>query len=287
MREKQTKESWLYSQEKFPGEDDYYQPERREMLAFTGSLIEETRETSRMAKLHRQITAHETDYRQKKRFLELEGMLVQWFSIALLDQVFFLLEKAGERQEPNLKEEITKLIAYMDVLLRLDGNTVRWKTLLEISDYFGFVVTRKSMFKYRIRAQKALFDQHGKRVILEKLRKSPELLMKRLIGEYIAKDMEMDGDQKNLVKVGCLQVITTIKNLRYTPRDYEIYAYAIYSLIKRGLTGKTGNYTFDIDNSQFRRAIANATYNLRTKVLGNVCLPNKCNIPEILVENLH
>ncbi|MFW9990785.1 MAG: hypothetical protein ACFFD4_01875 [Candidatus Odinarchaeota archaeon] len=270
MQGKRNGEPWLYLQEKLPGEDDYYQLERRELLAFSGSLIDETRKTGRMARLHKQITAQETGYQQKRRFLELEGVLVQWFNTSLLDRVFFMLEKGENRQEPSVEEEITKIIAYLDVLLRLEGNTVRWKTLTEMSDYFGFRITRKGLFRYRVEAQRVLFEQYGRRKVLEKLRTAPELLMKRLISEYIANDTEMVGKQKNLVKVGCLQVITAIKDLRYVPRDYEIYAYAVYVLVKKGLTGKAGEYTFPVDDPKFRRAVANATYNVKKRVLEKI-----------------
>ncbi|MHA2299199.1 MAG: hypothetical protein ACXAEU_15330 [Candidatus Hodarchaeales archaeon] len=267
MREKRKKEPKLHSFKKIPGEDDFYQPQTRKMLAFTGSLMTETRETRRMARLHKKITARETNYQQKRHFIELSGMLSQWFNTNLLDRVFHFLQDSDYRKEPSTEEEIIKIVANLDVLLRLEGNTIRWKTLIEISDYFLLEITRKSLFKYRTRAHRALFELHGRKLVLEKLRRAPDLLLKRLISEFIANDMEMDDEEKNLVKVGCLQVIMAINNLRYTPRDYEIYAYAIFSLMKKNLTGRAGKYSFPVDDPKFRRTIANATYNIKKRVI--------------------
>ena len=72
------------------------------------------------------------------------------------------------------------------------------------------------------------------------------------------------------VRTGCFQAITAMINLKYVPRDYEIYTYAIYAMIRKGLTGEPGKYIFPVDSEKFRRAIANATYNLKQKVLKKI-----------------
>ena len=81
---------------------------------------------------------------------------------------------------------------------------------------------------------------------------------------------------------GCFQIITGIQNLRYVPRDYEIYSYAIYTIVKKGLTNKAGKYIFPVDNQEMRRAISNAAYNIKLKVIKRIW---KLESPEIGTEN--
>ncbi|MFW9995637.1 MAG: hypothetical protein ACFFD4_26600 [Candidatus Odinarchaeota archaeon] len=254
---------------RLPGEDDYYQTKPRRLLSFTGSLVESApkQQMKRIASLHNKITAQETGYQNKRRFIELGGILSQWFETGLLDQVFLLLGKITDRKESSEEEEIKKILAYLDVILRFQGNTIRWKTLTEISSYFSFELTRKSLFKYRYEVQKALSDQYGKKVFFEKILESPTLLMKRLVVEFISHDSELNREQKREVHASCYQLITAMKDLKFIPRDYEIYSYAAYSLIKKELTGVSGRYTFPVDNPKFRRAISNAIYKIKTQVI--------------------
>jgi hypothetical protein len=249
------------------GDDDFYQDQSREMLSFTGSLMDETPKNYRIAKLHKKITAQETNYHQKRRFIEQTGILSQWFETRLLDRVFSLLEKDGDRKASSPEEEMKKILAYIDVLLRLEGNSIRWKILEEVNEYFNFDINRNSLFKYRTQAQRSLYTQHNKKTVFEKLRKGPTLFMKRLISEYLANDVDLTNEQKVDVKNGCFQVISAMKNIRYVPRDHEIYAYGTYMLVKKGLTGKNGKYSFPVDNEKVRKAIANATYNIKMKVI--------------------
>ena len=273
----------LTKRSKLPDEDDFYRHQPREMLAFTGSLLDETPKTNRIAKLHKKITAQETKYSQKRRFIEYTGILSQWFETSILDQVFSLLQKEGDRKEKSTEEEIKKVLGYIDVLLRLEGNTIRWKLLIEISEYFEFKITRIELFKYRTEAQKSLFNRYDKKEVLGKLRKAPEFLMRRLIGEFLINDPDLDNELKIGVKTGCFQVITAMKNLRYIPKDYEIYAYATYMMVKKGLTGTSGKYFFPVDSSKMRRAISNATYNIKTKVVGKVWNSTKDNQKSIFI----
>ncbi|MHA2319942.1 MAG: hypothetical protein ACXAC6_19570, partial [Candidatus Hodarchaeales archaeon] len=134
---------------KLSGEDDFFQYQNREILSFTGSMLDKTPQTHRIAKLHRKITLQETNYQKKRRFIEKIGILSQWFEISLLDRVSLLLEENMDRKENSEEEEIKKILAYLDVILRLDGNTIRWKTMYEMNEYFGFKITRKGLFKYR------------------------------------------------------------------------------------------------------------------------------------------
>jgi hypothetical protein len=270
---------------KLSGEDDFFQYQNREILSFTGSMLDKTPQTHRIAKLHRKITLQETNYQKKRRFIEKIGILSQWFDIKLLDRVSLFLEENMDRKEHSEEEEVKKMLAYLDVTLRLDGNTIRWKTLNELNEYFGFRITRKSLFKYRTEAHRALFYKYGKREVLEQLRKGPILLMKRLIVEYLISDPDLgkgDNEQKSSIKSGCFQIITGIKNLRYVPRDYEIYSYAVYTIVKKGLTKKAGKYIFPVDNQKMRRAISNATYNIKMKVIKRIW---KLESPEISTEN--
>jgi len=258
---------------KLSGEDDFYQYQNREILSFTGSMLDETPQTHRIAKLHKTITLQETNYQKKRRFIEKIGILSQWFEINLLDRVSLLLEENLDRKENSEEEEVKKILAYVDVMLRLDGNTVRWKTMYEMNKYFGFKITRKSLFKYRTEAQRALFYKYGKERVLEKLREGPNLLMKRLIVEYLIDDPDLNNgnnEQRSSIKAGCFHIITGIINLRYVPRDYEIYSYAIYSIVKKGLTEKPGKYIFPVDDQVMRRAISNAAYNIRMKVIRKI-----------------
>ncbi|MFW9996107.1 MAG: hypothetical protein ACFFD4_28965, partial [Candidatus Odinarchaeota archaeon] len=264
--------------------DDFYQPETREMLAFTGSLIDKTPQTRSIARIHNRITAQETDYPQKRRFIELGGYLSQWFDPELLDRVFILLSKIRDRKEPSEEEEIKKILAYIDVLLRLEGNTIRWKILIEISDYFLIAITRKSLFKYRIEAQQVLFEQHGQKTILEKIRGETVPLMKRLVIDFVTSDKNLSWGEKHLVQAGCFQIVAAMEQLRFIPRDYEIYAYATYVLAKKGVTGRSGKYAFPVDDTQFRRAIANAIYKLKTKVLAQFWSMDSKEVQKRLIE---
>ncbi|MHA2296842.1 MAG: hypothetical protein ACXAEU_00155 [Candidatus Hodarchaeales archaeon] len=284
MQEKWEKELRNYFRNKLPGEDDFYKPERRELLAFSGSLIDKTPQGRQIAKLHNKITVQETGYQKKRRFIELGGYLSQWFETGLLDRVFLLLSKTDDRKEPTEEEEIKKILAYIDVHLRLEGNTIRWKTLTEISDYFFYEITRKSLFKYRLEAQKVLFEQHGRKIILDRLRSNTIPLMKRLVVDFISKDDDFDWGEKQIVKAGCYQVIAAIDQLRYIPRDYEIYAYATYIIIKKGVTSHKGKYTFPVDDTRFRRAIANAIYKLKTKVLCQFWSSDIKGLKELMME---
>ena len=271
---------------KLSGEDDFFQYQNREILSFTGSMLDETPQTHRIAKLHKTITLQETNYQKKRRFIEKIGILSQWFEINLLDRVSLLLEENMDRKENSEEEEVKKILAYVDVMLRLDGNTIRWKTMYEMNQYFGFKITRKGLFKYRTEAQRALFYKYGKEKVLEKLRKGPTLLMKRLIVEYLINDPDLnnrDNEQRSSVRAGCFHIITGMTNLRYVPRDYEIYSYAIYSIVKKGLTEKAGNYIFPVDNEKMRRAISNATYNIRMKVIRKIW---KLESPENEINNI-
>lgn len=258
---------------KLSGEDDFFQYQNREILSFTGSMLDETPQTQRIAKLHKKITLQETNYQKKRRFIEKIGILSQWFDINLLDRVSLLLEENMDRKENSEEEEVKKILAYVDVMLRLDGNTIRWKTMYEMNEYFGFRITRKSLFKYRTEAQRALFCKYGKEKVLEKLRKGPNLLMKRLVVEYLINDPDLKegtNEQRSSIKTGCFHIITGITNLRYVPRDYEIYSYAIYTIVKKGLTEKAGSYIFPVDDQTMRRAISNAAYNIRIKVIKKI-----------------
>jgi hypothetical protein len=123
--------------------------------------------------------------------------------------------------------------------------------------------------------------------VLEKLRKGPILLMKRLIVEYLINDPDLNNkhnEQRSSIKAGCFHIITGITNLRYVPRDYEIYSYAIYSIVKKGLIGKAGKYIFPVDNQKMRRAISNATYNIKIKVIKRIW---KLESSEIAIKNSH
>ncbi|MFW9995860.1 MAG: hypothetical protein ACFFD4_27725 [Candidatus Odinarchaeota archaeon] len=286
MQDKWNKKNRTHFIKKLPGEDDFYQSETREILAFSGSLIDETFQTKNIARLHNRITAQETGYQQKRRFIELGGYLSQWFDKGLLDRVFVLLKRTGDRKETAEEEEIKKILAYIDVILRLEGNTIRWKTLTEISDYFLFEITRKSLFKYRIEAQHVLFEQYGKKAVLEKLRGSGVPLMKRLVVDFISSDSDLNWGEKRLVQAGCLQVVTAMEKLRFIPRDYEIYAYATYILVKKGITSHSGKYTFPVDDTNFRRAIANAIYKLKTAVLCHFWSTDIGDINETLIEKV-
>ncbi|MHA2295443.1 MAG: hypothetical protein ACXADA_05465 [Candidatus Hodarchaeales archaeon] len=274
MQEKESKQRTLYSigNTPLPGEDDHFQPRRREILTFTGSLVDKTRKTRHIADLHNKITAQETGYQQKRRYLELGGILSQWFETSLLDSVFDVLIKTGDRKESSDEEEIKKILAYYDVFLRFNqGSTIRWKTLEDMSDYFGFKITKKGLYKYRYEIQKILSDQHGKKAFLEKMFASPVLLMKRLVVDFISQDKDLNDNQKIVVKACCYQIITTMKKLRFIPRDYEIYAYAVYMLIKKELTGYSScKYDFPVDDRKFRRAISNAIYKIKTNVIKEV-----------------
>lgn len=272
---------------KLSGEDDFFQYQNREILSFTGSMLDKTPQTHRIAKLHKTIMLQETNYQKKRRFMEKIGILSQWFEISLLDRVSLLLEENMDRKENSEEEEVKKILAYLDVMLRLDGNTIRWKTMYEMNEYFGFKITRKGLFKYRTEAHRALFYKYGKEKVLEKLRKGPTLLMKRLIVEYLINDPDLnngDNEQRSSIKAGCFHIITGITNLRYVPRDYEIYSYAIYSIVKKGLIGKAGKYIFPIDNQTMRRAISNATYNIKIKVIKRIW---KLESSEIAIKNSH
>lgn len=272
--------------EKLSGEDDFYQPETREILAFSGTLMDKNPQNRRIARLHGRITAQETGYHQKRRFIELGGYLSQWFDKALLDKVFLLLSSTGDRKEPSDEEEIKKILAYIDVLLRLEGNTIRWKTLTEMSDYFLIDITRKGLFRYRIEAQQILFEKHGKREVLERLRRGTAELLKQLVVDFITSDPDLDWGEKQFVKAGCYQVIAAMEQLRFIPRDYEIYAYATYILVKKGITSHAGKYTFPVDDTNFRRAIANAIYKLKTAVLGKYWTSKIDEIDGILQEKI-
>ena len=252
------------------GEDDFYRHQPRELLAFTGSTMEQTPKNHRIAKLHKKITAQETGYHQKRRFIEETGILSQWFETPLLDRAFSLLNKENDRKANTPEEEIKKILAYLDILLRLEGNSIRWKVLTEINEYFEFEITRTSLFKYRTEAQRSLFDQYGKKKVIEMLRKGPKLFMKRLISEYLGNDPDLTNEQKIQVRTGCFQVITGMNNIGYIPRDYEIYSYATYILVKKGITGNVGTYYFPVDNPKVRRAISNATYNIKMKVIEKI-----------------
>lgn len=282
MQEKKSGEHRKRLLEKLQGEDDFYQHETREILAFSGSLMEKTPQNRHLARLHNRVTAQETNYQQKRRFIDIGGYLSQWFDTRLLDRAFTLLENT--RKSASEEEEIKKSLAYIDVLLRLEGNTIRWKTLTEISDYFLLEITRKSLFKYRIEAQKSLFDQYGKKIVLEKLRGSGAPLMKRLVVDFISSDPDLDWGEKQLLKAGCYQVIAAMEQLRFIPRDYEIYAYATYILVKKGITNHPGKYMFPVDDTNFRRAIANAIYKLKTAVLGEFWSIEIDGINEMLLE---
>jgi hypothetical protein len=157
--------------------------------------------------------------------------------------------------------------------------------MYEMNEYFGFKITRKGLFKYRTEAHRALFYKYGKERVLEKLRKGPTLLMKRLIVEYLIDDPDLNNgnnEKRSSVKAGCFHIIAGMTNLRYVPRDYEIYSYAIYTIVKKGLVGKAGKYIFPVDNQKMRRAISNATYNIRIKVIKKIW---KLNSPGITAEN--
>jgi hypothetical protein len=286
LQEKWKKNSKIYFRDKLSGEDDFYQPEKRELLAFSGSLIDEIPKAKNIARLHNKITAQETGYQQKRRFIELSGYLSQWFDTGFLDRVFLLLTKTDDRKEPSEEEEIKKIIAYIDVLLRLEGNTIRWKTLTEVSDYFFIEITRKNLFKYRLEAQKVLFEEYGKKVILDKLRSNTIPMMKRMVVDFISNDEDLDWGEKKIVKAGCYQVIAAMIQLRFIPRDYEIYAYATYILIKKGVTSHKGRYTFPVDDTLFRRAIANAIYKLKTKVLCQFWSSNIKGLKELMIEKM-
>jgi hypothetical protein len=127
---------------KLSGEDDFFQYQNREILSFTGSMLDKTPQTHRIANLHKKITLQETNYQKKRRFIEKIGILSQWFEISLLDRVSLLLEENMDRKENSEEEEVKKILAYLDVMLRLDGNTIRWKTMYEMNEYFGFKITR-------------------------------------------------------------------------------------------------------------------------------------------------
>ncbi|MFW9995548.1 MAG: hypothetical protein ACFFD4_26155 [Candidatus Odinarchaeota archaeon] len=266
LQEKESEESILHLTGKLSGDDDFYRSNRREFLSFTGSLIKATPEMRSIARLHNKITSEETTYPRKRRFIELGGYLSQWFEIELLDRVFSLLEKTEDRKESSEEEEIKKILAYIDVILRLDGNTIRWKTLTEISDYFLLEITRKSLYKYRYEAQKAFADHYGKETVLKKLLGSPVMLMKRLVVEFISHDKELDEEQKRDLRSSCYQLITTMNNRKFIPRDYEIYSFAIYSLIKQAVTGTVTKHNFPVDDPKFRRAVSNAIYKIKTRI---------------------
>ena len=134
----------LSNKSRLVGEDDFYRHQPRELLAFTGSTMEQTPKNYRIAKLHKKITAQETKYQKKRRFIEETGILYQWFETALLDRAFSLLNKQKDRKATTPEEEIKKILGYLDVLLRLEGNSIRWKVLTEINEYFEFEITRKS-----------------------------------------------------------------------------------------------------------------------------------------------
>lgn len=255
------------------GEDDFFQHQNRELLSFTGSILDETPENYRIAKLHKKILLQETNYHQKRRFMEKVGILSQWFEVDLLDRVALLLEENMDRKENSEEEEIKKILAYLDVMLRLDGNIIRWKTMVEMNEYFGFKITRRSLFKYRTEAHRALFNKFGKKRVLEKLKTGPSLLMKRLVVEYLTSDPDFhnkNNEEKSSITRGCFHIINGMNNLRYVPRDYEIYSYAVYTIVKKGLTGKAGTYVFPVKNQKTKRAISNAVYNIKIKVIKKI-----------------
>ncbi len=92
------------------GEDDFFQHQNREMLSFTGSILDNTPQTYRIAKLHNRITVQETKFHKKRYFIEQAGMLSQWFDINLLDRAVSLLDKIGSRKDSSIEEEIKKTL---------------------------------------------------------------------------------------------------------------------------------------------------------------------------------
>ncbi|MHA2335481.1 MAG: hypothetical protein ACXAEU_25855, partial [Candidatus Hodarchaeales archaeon] len=164
------------------------------------------------------------------------------------------------------EQEIKKILAYIDCLLRLDGNTIRWKTLVEIGDYFGFEINKRSLFKHRFRAHEAFFASHGRKWVLEKLRKSPVLIMKQVVTDFITTDTGLSLEEKMHARKESFRIIDMIRAKRFIPRDYEIYAHAIYQLVTKN------NYTLPVDElpiptPRFKKAVINAIYNIQTKVL--------------------
>ncbi|MHA1168029.1 MAG: hypothetical protein ACTSRU_09420 [Candidatus Hodarchaeales archaeon] len=247
------------------GRDDYYTPEYRDILVFNGTLLD----NYRLAKLHNRITANETGYSKKRRFIELAGILNQWFDTNLLDKASILLVRSGDRLSRSHAEEITKYLAFIDTLLRLEGNTVRWKTILEISDYFNISLTRKKMFKYRLEAQRILAKYQGRLQVLKKLRKSPEIIMKKIAWEFIAADGNMSAEEKKRVRKKCFKLIESFKASGFIPRDFEIYGFAVYYLTRKECLKKPGNYSynFPVSTPAFNRSISNAIYNIKKKVI--------------------
>ncbi|MHA2334496.1 MAG: hypothetical protein ACXAEU_20885, partial [Candidatus Hodarchaeales archaeon] len=246
---------------------DYFKPGFREILVFKGTLRMDRH--NKLARLHNQITASETGYNHKRRYLEQVGILSQWFDTAMLDKISILLEKNGDRRKSSLEEEIKKFLAYIDCFLRLEGNIIRWKTIVDINEYFNLEINKKSLFKYRVEAQKHLFDHYGRKMVLTKLRKSSILIMKRIANEFITTDAELDVQAKNSVRDSCFKVIDQFKIKRFIPRDHEIYAFAVYYMVKKGMNVDLGKYNFPVNDPKFRRSISNAIYNIRTKIFGN------------------
>ncbi|MHA2295914.1 MAG: hypothetical protein ACXAEU_26590 [Candidatus Hodarchaeales archaeon] len=252
---------------KRPGDDDYYQPDFREILGFNGTLRADRH--NKLAKLHNQITTSETRYNYKRRYLEQVGILSQWFDTAILDQVSLILEKISDRCESNLEEEIKKFLAFIDCFLRLEGNTIRWKTFIEINNYFSLKITKKNLFKYRIEAQKMLFERFGRREVIQKLRNSSVLITKRIANDFITTDNHLSLQEKIIVRKSCFHIISKFKMKQFIPRDHEIYAFAAYYIAKKGIIDDIGKYNFPIDNPKFRRSISNAIYNIKIKVMGD------------------
>ncbi|MFW9997251.1 MAG: hypothetical protein ACFFD4_34725 [Candidatus Odinarchaeota archaeon] len=252
---------------RLPGDDDYYQLGFREILGFNGTLLDNS--NRKLAKLHNQITSSETGYRKKRRYLELTGILTQWFDTAVLDQISLILERCDDRRESSLEEEIKKYLAFIDCFLRLEGNAIRWETFNEINEYFNMKIAKKSLFKYRVEAQKLFIDKYGRKHVLTKLAKSSVLIMKRIACEFITKDCDLSLEEKTIIREGSLQIIDMFKIKQFIPRDLEIYAFSAYYLVKKGIAGDNGKYNFPVDDSSFRRSISNAVYNIKTKVIGN------------------